>query len=56
MEEANSEDIPEVEDLLEEEELDDLSEITEDPLASEKEDQPSKLISKARCINGRREG
>ena len=47
VEEANSEDIPEVEDLLEEEELDDSSEITEDPLASEKEDQPSELISKA---------
>ena len=27
--------------------MDDLSEITEDPLASEKEDQPSELISKA---------
>ena len=47
VEEANSEDIPEVEDLLEEEELDDLSEITEDPLASEKEDQPPELLSKA---------
>ena len=46
MEEADSKDIPEVEDLLEEEELDDLSEITEDPLASEKEDQPPELISK----------